>query len=625
MDTKNQTHNNQPLALPAGLLGNAARFLLVERSAIDEAARTVQLAFASETPVERYYGQEVLDCNLKAMRQGRLRSAAPLLLDHNSTDQIGVIESISIGTDKVARAVVRFGKSARADEIFRDVVDGIRQNVSVGYIIHEAKLDSMTSADGDVYRITDWEPFEISIVSVPADTSVGVGRAAPAALSAPPQVTPQNQQTQERQMTDTNTTTTAPVAAPTITVESRNHAVDISKIAAGVPGAQEVAMRSIQAGHTTEQFQAELIRTMASKPVPTADIGLTAKETQRYSIMRAINALCSPDAASHRAAAFEREVSDAIAVKMGKAARGFYVPSEVQRRDLLVGTPTAGGNLVATNLQSGSFIDALRNAMVIDKLGAVFLTGLVGNIAIPKQTSTSTAYWVAENTAPTESQPAIGQVSMSPKTIGAFTDISRKLLLQSSLDAESFVQTDLGKVVGRGIQQAAINGTGGSNQPSSIMNLVTATSLGTNGAALDWAKVVALETLVASANADEGTMGYLTNAKVRGALKTTFMDSPGSGMRIWQPGDATPVNGYAAAVTNAMPSNTSKGTGTNLSTLMFGNFADLVIGQWGTLDLMVDPYTGSTAGTVRVVALQDVDIALRRAESFAYYSDVIAA
>ncbi len=621
--------SNTNNSLPAGLLGNAARFLLVERNAIDEVARTVQLAFASETPVDRHYGQEVLDCNLKAMRQGRLKSAAPLLLDHNSTDQIGVIESISIGTDKVARAVVRFGKSARADEIFQDVVDGIRQNVSVGYIIHEAKLDSMTLEDGDVYRITDWEPFEISIVSVPADASVGVGRSAQSAqaTTAPPITL--DQQPQERQMTDT-TNTTAPVAnpaaaSPTITVDSRNHAVDISKIAAGIPGAQEVAMRSIQSGHTTEQFQDALIRHMASKPVPTADVGLTAKETQRYSVVRAINALSSHDAASQRAAAFEREVSDAVAQKTGKAARGFYVPSEVQRRDLLVGTPTAGGNMVATNLQSGSFIDALRNAMVIDKLGAIFLSGLVGNIAIPKQTAASTAYWVAENSSPTESQQAIGQITMSPKTIGAFTDISRKLLLQSSIDVESFVQTDLGKVLGLGIQQAAINGTGAANQPSGIMTLAAATSLGTNGAALDWAKVVALETLVASANADGGSMGYLTNAKVRGALKTTFMDGPGSGMRIWQPGDSNPVNGYSATVTNAIPSNGTKGTGTNLSTLIFGNFADLVIGQWGTLDLMVDPYTGSTAGTVRVVALQDVDIAMRRTESFAYFSDVIAA
>jgi HK97 family phage major capsid protein len=180
-------------------------------------------------------------------------------------------------------------------------------------------------------------------------------------------------------------------------------------------------------------------------------------------------------------------------------------------------------------------------------------------------------------------------------------------------------------VLGLGIQQAAINGTGAANQPSGIMTLAAATSLGTNGASLDWAKVVALETLVASANADGGSMGYLTNAKVRGALKTTFMDGPGSGMRIWQPGDSNPVNGYSATVTNAIPSNGTKGTGTNLSTLIFGNFADLVIGQWGTLDLMVDPYTGSTAGTVRVVALQDVDIAMRRTESFAYFSDVIAA
>jgi len=632
--------------------GRAVRGLLVERAAVDVAARTATLAFASETPYERYWGIEILDCTATSIRAGRLTSGANLLCDHNATDVVGVVESISIGADRVARAVVRFGKSARAEEVFQDVVDGIRRNVSVGYMIHQAQL--VETKDGvETYRVTDWEPFEVSLVSVPADASVGVGRSLPTDATTQAKdlcVTVTVSQSddssedpaedaaesvdassavpsQEDATRTTNPSTTHKAKTMTDTIEvvdQRNHAAEIGKIAASSPALSDVALRSIQAGHTVEQFQAEAIRHMAIKPVPTADIGLDKSEVKRYSMLRALNALANPtDQAAQRAAAFERECSDAAGKVHGKTARGLFVPMEVQKRDLVAGTNNAGGYTVATNLLASSFIDALRNAMVLDKLGATFLNGLVGNIAIPKLSSGATAYWVAENGAPTESQQTIAQVTMTPKTVGAYTDVSRRLLLQSSIDVEGMVQTDLAKVLGLAIQAAAIKG-GGSNEPSGILTAVTASVIGgTNGAAPTWAHMVALETNVAVANADVSTMGYLTNAKVRGKLKGTEKFGSSNGMPIWESGN-TPINGYAAAVTNAVPSNLTKGTANGVcSAVIYGNFADLVIGTWGSLDLMVDPYTGSTAGTVRVVALQDTDIALRNVESFASMVDAL--
>ncbi len=167
--------------------GPLQRSLQVERAAINADARTVTLAFASEVKFERYWGVEILECTATAMRSGRLRNGANLLCEHERSDVVGVVESVEIGADRVARAVVRFGKSERAEEVFQDVVDGIRRNVSVGYMVHKAVLVE-TNEGVDTYRITDWEPFEISIVSVPADATVGVGRSAlPAhpALTAP--------------------------------------------------------------------------------------------------------------------------------------------------------------------------------------------------------------------------------------------------------------------------------------------------------------------------------------------------------------------------------------------------------------------------------------------------------
>lgn len=605
--------------LPSGQLKRA---FVVERASIDEEARTVKLAFASETPVNRGWFIEVLDLSRKSMRTGRLTAGANLLCDHDTRDVVAVVESVEIGSDKVARAVVRFGRSVRAEEVFRDVIDGIRVNVSVGYIIHEAILDG-TRDGSDTYRVTDWEPFELSLVSVPADATVGVGRSLPAELPAAPSLPSISPISTENRAMTTPATTPAANPAPTIeTPVQRNHAAEISKIAAAMPGGAELAMRSIQAGHTVEQFQAEAIRSLASKPVPTADIGLTPKETRRFSMVRALNALANPgDTAARSAAAFEFECSNATATKLGKASRGIMIPFEVQKRDMNVGSAAAGGNLVATDLMSGDFITILRDAMVLNTLGVRFLSGLVGNIAIPKQTGSGSAYWVAEGQAPTESAAAIGQVAMSPKTVGAFTDISRKLLLQSSIDVESFVSADLAMVLGLAIQRAAIAGGSVANEPAGILAKIAANVIGgANGGAPTWDHVVDLETAVSVANADVGTLAYLTNAKVRGKLKKTFVDGPGTGERVWQKG-SEPLNGYRAAVTNAVPSNIAKGTGANLSALIFGNFADLVIGMWGGLDLMVDPYTHSTTGTVRVTALQDVDVGVRNEESFATMED----
>ena len=186
------------------------------------------------------------------------------------------------------------------------------------------------------------------------------------------------------------------------------------------------------------------------------------------------------------------------------------------------------------------------------------------------------------------------------------------------------VNQDLATVLGLAVQQAAINGSGTANQPSGLLTLITPSVIGgANGLAPTWQNMIDLETAVAVGNAAIGTLGYLTNVKVRGKLKSTQKFTGTNGMPVWDAGNQ-PINGYAVGVTNAVPSNLVKGTsGATASAILFGNFADLMIGMWGSLDIMVDPYTGSTAGTVRVVALQDVDVAVRNIESFATMVDAL--
>ena len=597
------------------------RSFQVERAAVNEEARTVELAFASETPYERYWGVEILDLSPQSVRLGRMTSGGPLLMDHNSRDHVGVIESVQIGADRVGRAVVRFGKSARADEVFTDVKDGIRRNVSVGYVIHKAVLQS-TEEDKDTYRVSDWEPFEVSLVSVPADTSVGVGRSME--TTEPNPVI----QIQENKMPEINHEENQQRAVKDALGGEQKRIAEIIAIGEQFAkyGADKLASEALRSGQPVDQFRAVVLQKVSTAPVPTADIGMSEKEAKNYSFLRAINALANPgDRKAQELAAFEREASDAFAGKHGRAASGFFVPSEVQRRDLNVATTTAGGHSVATNLLAASFIDLLRNKMALTGLGAQFLTGLVGNIAIPPATGGATAYWVAESGAPTESQQAFDQVAMTPRTVGAFTDISRKLLLQSSIDVEGFVRNDLATVLALAIDLAGVNGSGASNQPTGILNTsgIGSVAGGTNGLAPTYQNMIDLETLVAVANADVGAMGYLTNAKVRGKLKSTQKVATYGDDFVWEDGI---VNGYNATVSNQVPSNLTKGTSSGVcSAILFGNFADLIIGQWGALDLTVDPYTGSTSGTVRVVALQDVDIAVRHAESFAAMKDALTA
>jgi len=597
------------------------RSFQVERAAVNEEARTVELAFASETPYERYWGVEILDLSPQSVRLGRMTSGGPLLMDHNSRDHVGVIESVQIGADRVGRAVVRFGKSARAEEVFNDVKDGIRRNVSVGYVIHKAVLQS-TEEDKDTYRVSDWEPFEVSLVSVPADTSVGVGRSME--TTEPNPVI----QIQENKMPEINHEENQQRAVKDALGGEQKRIAEIIAIGEQFAkyGADKLASEALRSGQPVDQFRAVVLQKVSTAPVPTADIGMSEKEAKNYSFLRAINALANPgDRKAQELAAFEREASDAFAGKHGRAASGFFVPSEVQRRDLNVATTTAGGHSVATNLLAASFIDLLRNKMALTGLGAQFLTGLVGNIAIPRATGGATAYWVAESGAPTESQQAFDQVAMTPRTVGAFTDISRKLLLQSSIDVEGFVRNDLATVLALAIDLAGVNGSGASNQPTGILNTsgIGSVAGGTNGLAPTYQNMIDLETLVAVANADVGAMGYLTNAKVRGKLKSTQKVATYGDDFVWE--DCI-VNGYNATVSNQVPSNLTKGTSSGVcSAILFGNFADLIIGQWGALDLTVDPYTGSTSGTVRVVALQDVDIAVRHAESFAAMKDALTA
>ena len=228
-----------------------------------------------------------------------------------------------------------------------------------------------------------------------------------------------------------------------------------------------------------------------------------------------------------------------------------------------------------------------------------------------------------ENGEDSGSNATFGQIALKPKTVTANTELSRRFMLQSSLSAEQFARNELINAMMLGIDLAAITGSGSNNQPTGILNTtgIGAVAIGANGGELEWKHIVALETAIAAENADLGNLAYLTNTKVRGHLKTKLKAANVPGY-IWQDGD-TPLNGYRCAVSNQVPSNLTKGTANKCSPLLFGNWADLLIAHWGVLDVIVDPYTQSKKGALVITVLQDVDIAVRHAESFAAIKDVV--
>lgn len=579
---------------------NMTRAMAMEMAPINEDNRTVRMAISSEEPVARSFGMEVLEHSEDAMDLSFLKSGrAPLLLDHDPEKQVGVIESVSLDDSaRRLRATVRFGKGALAREAFDDVTDGIKANVSIGYSVQK-----MERKDKDTYVVKKFRIHEASLVSIPADVTVGVGRSDEA--SQQPVIVTDNAEEQIMSEVDVQA-----VEAQARQAAQKN-AAQIIELGSR-HNKSEMAQRAISEGVSIEEFRGQLLEEIGStRALEDQEIGLTEKEVGRFSLMRAIHALANPtDRRAQEAAAFEFEASRSAAQQYGVTAQGIMLPAEVLRnwkRDMSAGSD---GDLIAEDFKGEEFIDALRNASSVMQAGARMLGGLSGDVKIPKKTAASTAAFVAsEGTAAAESEMTIGNVSMTPKTLGAFTDVTRQLLIQSSLDVEALIRDDLAQSIATAIDKAGLEGSGSSGNPTGILNTSGVNQV-TNFAAANptFAEVVTLETAVAEDNALMGNLSYILPASMYGALKTTEKAS-NTAQFVVEPGGT--LNGYRGIVSN-------QATAGNL---YFGNFSDLLIGMFGGLDIVVDPYSNSTSGTVRVVALQSVDVAVRHAVSFAFGND----
>ena len=579
---------------------------LSKASYIDEESRRVRVGVSSEEPVERSFGMEVLghsadDINMEFINSGR----APLLLDHDMEKQIGVIEEFKLDeTAKRTTAVVRFGKSALAQEIFEDVADGIRMNISVGYRVD--KLTRMNKDDENYYK-AQWTPMEVSSVSVPADQSrlVGVGRSKDK----------QNIKNIEVITMENKDINLDEVRAQTIDeakAEFKRNSKEIIDLAAR-HNKRDLADKAIADGISVEEFRGVLLENISNNtPLETpSEIGMTKEEVREFSLVRAIRAMANPaDRKAQEEAAFEFECSAEAARQYGKDAQGIMLPAEVLSNwGKRAANTTNDAGLIAEDYKGGDFIDILRNESSVMQAGATMLRGLQGNVVIPKKTAGTTVGWISPEGDPsTSDEIEVGSVTMSPKVVGAHTDVTRLLLQQSSLDVENLIRDDLTKSIATAIDLGALAGSGASGQPTGIANTSGINTTTFGAANPTWAEIVAMESAVANDNALTGSLGYICRPADFGTLKTTEK-ATGTAQFVVSPDNT--MNGYNVIRSNQVTS----------GDFYFGNFADLLIGMYGGLDITVDPYSLSSSGGVRIVALQTVDVAVRHAVSFCKSSD----
>lgn len=581
--------------------------LLEGEREFDTEKRTVEVAFSSEIEVERWFGIEILDHAPESVNLERLNSGGAVLMDHNRTDQIGVVEIAHIGSDRRGRATLRFGKSKRADEVFQDVVDGIRKHISVGYNIQKYERTKGENGAPDTIRVTQWEPTEISIVAVPADPSVGVGRSEESLFeqkehNMSEQETPLSPDKQEERQVKSQPVQ-EPINLESVRLQERQRLVELERAASGTSwDLSELKRDAVENGWSVEQFRAKSFEYIASQPAPTAGHtgeDMLRKENREYSLVRALNAQLSGDWSE---AGFEREMSQELTRQGGSVVGGGLVVPMSVLTGIRSDTDNAGG-LIGTQHMANQFIDVLRANTLLGRLGARFLPGLNGNLSMPKKTAASQFGWVAEKENADESEVTVGNITMSGKHVGGVVPMTFELMRQSSPAIEQIVREDMLTGMALAIDLAGFIGTGANNQPLGILNTAGVQTLelaDTTNLIPTWEEIVKMEGKLDDVNALMGSLAYAFRPTVYSALKTTKKDA-GSGRFVIE---GSECNGYKAHSSTQMPVGGS----------LFGNFADVMVGTWGMVELI--PTRNSKTGGLDIGCHQMADVAIRNPQSF---------
>ena len=555
---------------------NDERRPLISRAYIeraDDENKTLRVSVSSETACRNIVrtrdgyaiGNVILSHAPGAINGAWITDGIALRNDHGGEVVARGMDMAIEGGKLVARSII-WGASDAAQVIKADAESGVIRDMSIEADYDPEDVDEMP--DGD-FIIRKWTPLAAAFVPVPADPSVGINRELLRKADEPAA----QEETEQAEAT-------APASAEAVEAEAE------AKTERAKP-------------MNEDKVEGEALVDPVATIQVVDDNSISRAELADFSITRAIRSMVP---GMDEGAKVERSISRKIAKAVGRSPRGIFVP--VMKRDFTTAASNGSG-LVPTEHLASEFIEVLRQKLVLDRLGVRYLGGLRGNIDIPKQTASTTAYWVAEGAAPTESNPVVGQIAMTPHTVGAYTDITRRLLEQASPAADAVVQNDILEVLARAIQNAVFNGTGANGQPTGILNTegVTTATIASSGSPT-WAEIVAFCGEIDKYWVDGGN--WVLNPASFAALRAVTRATYGDRMVADIVGGQKYLADEPAYTTSALAAGKA----------IYGKFDNVFVGMWGALDIMVDPYSLSTSGSVRIVGLQDVDVAVRHPEAF---------
>ena len=618
----------------------------------DDGRTLYEVAISSETEIQRWFGIEILSHDKKAVDMSRINGGAAVLVDHEG-DQVGKVMNgtARVDDDKVMRGWIRFSRSARGKEVEADVEDETREGISVGYRIldweHELRETGKDEKGKpiymDVYRATRWQPMEVSIVSVPADLTVGVGRSATEPVAAPVEPEADKANKEKRTMAGDQDKDKPVVIVEDHRGESEkardDDRAEIIRMcdAHGMIGK---ASEWIAQGLTSAEVARELIRAKSTpRPKPDAqDIPMRDSDRKRFSYARAVQiglARADNDRSGKKDARFdgiEAEVHEELVLRFGAPQHGgvlvpYDIRSAEQRwRDMEATQRALDSKTVAKGAETvfdvaGPFIELLRNRTQVIALGAQVMSGLAGPVSFPKQTSAGTAFWVGENPGSdvTDADLGLGLVTLTGKSLQGSQAYSRQLLAQASVDIEGKVRNDLSKIHALAIDRACIHGLGTAAQPMGIY-LTPGVNSKAHGGPVTYVNLIDQAAQVADDNADVGSLGWLTTPLLAGKLKTVAEHSTANMANwVWMGTFAEGNIGGYPARSSGQVSKVMSGTadtGGSEHGIIFGNWNDLVIGMFGAFEIVVDPYTKKKQALIEVTSYQLIDTAVLHAESF---------
>lgn len=549
----------------------------------DLQARTVPVVLATDTPVERHGYIEVLDISKADLSRGDL----PLIESHDQeTLNIGVVRNIRAEGGKL-RGEATFGVSARAGEVLADVQAGIITGVSIGYqLTDEGQL--LVLPDGRIATQFGFQPYEVSVVAIPADIRAGFNRTLP--------------KLSQGKIMEKNTTKDA----AEIVALGQLHANR---------GGINLALEFIRDGKSAEDFRDALWNGALNgqRQTDVCDVNLQNRDKpgQTYSLLRAVDASITGD---WRQAGYEREMSQEMSRAYGRKPRGIFVPfgEMTNTRVMSSGGSTTGQTLIPNTHQG--FVEMLRNSARVLEAGATVMPGLVGNVDIPRQTAGATAAWLAEDAAITPSDMSFNSVTLTPKSCGALLSWTRRMTHSAVPEMEGLARTDLAKQIALAMDYAALHGLGSSDQPTGIYAASGVNTVAMGGKPT-YAKLIDMAAELGKDNALQGNLAFMTTPAMAGILAQTLVASSAGSEMIWGgsmvQGKLIGINAYSTAqVSSTLAAGAEHG-------LVLGDFSQMILGIWGGgVDILVDPYTDSDRGRVRITAFMDLDIALRHPEAF---------